>query len=179
MNILNRIINRIKFSLASDAQYIKMLRKEGVQIGDNCIISKSAYFGGEPWLIRIGNNTRITKEVSFITHDGGLWTLRKCGLIDPEAVKFGPIIIGDNCHIGWNVIIMPGVSIGNNCVIAAGAVVTKNVPDGSVWGGVPAKHIENIDEYFDKIKNQIVLAYSLNKEDKLKLLKKERGHFFL
>lgn len=61
---------------------------------------------------------------------------------------FGKIEIGDNVHIGWNTIIMPNVSIGNNCVIGAGAVVTKSIPDNSVAVGVPARVIESIDEKF-------------------------------
>lgn len=46
---------------------------------------------------------------------------------------------------------MPNVHIGKNCIIAAGNVVTKNVPDNEVWGGVPAKHITTMEEYSKKI----------------------------
>lgn len=55
-----------------------------------------------------------------------------------------PIKIGNDVWIGGNVTILPGVEIGNNVVIAAGAVVTKNIPDNSLFGGVPAKFIKNI-----------------------------------
>lgn len=57
-----------------------------------------------------------------------------------------PINIGDNVWIGGGCVILPGVTIGDNSVIAAGAVVTKNVPENSVVAGVPARVIKNIEE---------------------------------
>lgn len=56
-----------------------------------------------------------------------------------------PVKIGDDVWIGGNVTILPGVNIGNNAVIAAGAVVTKNVPDNTLVGGVPAKVIRKLE----------------------------------
>lgn len=171
-------IKKFKKWKADNTEYINILRTEGVKIGEKCDISKTAYFGGEPWLISIGNNTRITNDVKFITHDGGLWTLRKMGKISNEAVKYGNIIIGDNCNISWNVIIMPNVKIGNNCIIAAGAVVTKDVPDNTVWGGVPAKQIETIEEYYKKVKNKTVKTYSMSEQDKYVYLKENCPDLF-
>jgi acetyltransferase-like isoleucine patch superfamily enzyme len=129
-------------------------------------------------LIQIGNNTRITKGVQFITHDGGIWTLRKMGLVDEEEVKYGKIKIGNNCNISWNVIILPNVTIGNNCVIAAGAIVTKDIPDNMVYGGIPAKKIETIEEYYQKNKNALVKTYSLKPKDKIAFLKKNKSDLF-
>ena len=54
-----------------------------------------------------------------------------------------PVVIGDDVWIGRRVIIMPGVKIGTGCIIGAGAVVTKDIPDYSVAGGVPAKVIKS------------------------------------
>lgn len=56
-----------------------------------------------------------------------------------------PVTIGNDVWIGGNVTILPGVNIGNNVVVAAGAVVTKDVPDNCVVGGVPAKMIKSIE----------------------------------
>ena len=176
--ILGKIIRKIIIWRSSNEKYISILRKQGVRIGENCDISKTAYFGGEPWLISIGNNTRITNDVKFVTHDGGLWTLRRMGKISPESVKYGSIHIGDNCNISWNAIIMPNVKIGNNCVIAAGAVVTKDVPDNQVWGGVPAKYIENIEEYFNKVENDLDETYSLSEKEKIEYLKENHKELF-
>ena len=57
-----------------------------------------------------------------------------------------PIKIGDNCWFGANVSVMPGVTIGAGCVIAAGAVVTKDMPANSLIAGVPAKVIKTIEQ---------------------------------
>ncbi len=53
--------------------------------------------------------------------------------------------IGDDVWIGGNAIILPGVTIGNNVIVAAGAVVTKDVPDNCVVGGIPAKKIKDLE----------------------------------
>ena len=56
-----------------------------------------------------------------------------------------PIRIGHDCWIGGNAIICPGITIGDRCVIAAGSVVTKDVPDDSMVAGVPAKIIKKLN----------------------------------
>ena len=178
MGAFKRLIQKIRINLMNNDAYISYLRKQGVKIGTGCNITKLADFGSEPYLITIGNNVRITKHVEFITHDGGLWTLRHMGLIDKEAVKYGRIKIGDNCNISWNAIIMPGVTIGDNCVIAAGAVVTKNVPSGEVWGGVPARKIETIEEYYNKIKDVTVPTCNMPKDKKQAWLKEHKPELF-
>ena len=65
-----------------------------------------------------------------------------------------PVNIGRDVWIGANCTILPGVTIGNNVVIAAGAVVTKNVPDNCVAGGVPAKIIREINDDTEEIENE-------------------------
>jgi len=56
-----------------------------------------------------------------------------------------PVTIGDDVWIGGNVTVLPGVTIGSNAVIAAGAVVTHDVPPNSLWGGVPAKKLRDLE----------------------------------
>ena len=137
-----------------------------MKIGKNCIIDKTAEFGTEPYLISIGDNVRITKGVRFITHDGSLWVPRNLGLVDKKADFFGKIVIGNNVNIGRDAIIMPGVQIGDNCIIAAGAIVTKNIPDNSVAVGMPAKVLESVQEYADKKRNSCVLTKNMTSEEK-------------
>lgn len=79
--------------------------------------------------LRIGDNVRIKNGVHFVTHDGGVWIFRNIGLEDADV--YGKIVVGNNVRIGWNVIIMPNVGIENNCVIGAGTVVAKSIPDNS------------------------------------------------
>ena len=146
--------------------------KIGVKMGKNCKIHKNVFWGSEPYLITMGDNVRITEGVRFITHDGGVHVLRNL-YNEKEIDVFGKITIGNNVHIGMNSIIMPGVTIGNNCVVGCGAVVTKNVESNSVVVGIPAKKIESIEEYYEKVKKKCdyTKLYS-NKEKKEYLLKK-------
>lgn len=129
----------------------KYARKKGVKIGSGCEIYRNVFWGSEPYLIKVGNNVRITEGVKFITHDGGVWVLREKNDL-PNADIFGMIEVGNNVHIGMNSIIMPGVKIGNNVVIGCGAVVTHDIPNDSVAAGVPARVIKTIDEYLEKAK---------------------------
>ena len=127
-------------------------KRGGLIIGKNVSFSskRSVIFGTEPYLISIGDNVRISGKVAFITHDGGTWSFRyKEGFRD--VFKYGRISVGDYTFIGYNATILPGVTIGKNCVIGAGSVVTKDIPDGSVVAGVPAKFICSTDEYANKI----------------------------
>ena len=69
-------------------------------------------------------------------------------------------------HIGTNAIIMPGVTIGKNSIIACGAVVTHDVPPDSIWGGVPARKIELLEEYADKARKQAFPTKNMSAEEK-------------
>lgn len=64
--------------------------------------------------------------------------------IDEQGISTKPVMIGDDVWIGANAVILPGVTIGSHCVVAAGAVVTKDVAPHSLVGGVPAKLIKQI-----------------------------------
>ena len=92
--------------------------------------------------IEIGDHVFIGPSCGFYTANHPLnYTRRKQGL-----EKALPIKVGNNCWFGANVSVMPGVTIGAGCVIAAGAVVTKNMPDNSLIAGVPAKVIKTIEQ---------------------------------
>ena len=147
-------------------------RKRGAIIGDNCEIFSDVSFGSEPYLIKIGNHVRITKGVCLITHDGGAWVLRYLRDEDKNIDLIGPITIGDNVHIGFNSIIMPGVNVGSNVIIGCNAIVTKDIPDNCVVAGIPARIIESIDEYRNKHKSDFINTKALNESEKEILLKK-------
>ncbi|EQB22093.1 Maltose O-acetyltransferase [Dehalobacter sp. UNSWDHB] len=114
----------------------------------NCKISS---FGTEPYLITVGDDCLFAAGVLLITHDGGIKVLNSLGKFNGERMdKIQPIVIGNNVYIGTGAYIMPGVHIGDNCIIAAGTVVTKNIPTGSVVTGIPAKVIYDIDTYYER-----------------------------
>lgn len=139
----------------SGIDYAKYL---GVTVGDNCRIY-SFKFGTEPWLIEVGNNVTITSGVVLLTHDGSSWLVR-----DTKGRRFlyRRIVIGDNVFIGVNSIIMPGVRIDGNVVIAAGSVVTKSVPAGKIVGGNPARIIGEYDDYVNFVAKNYVSSAELD-----------------
>ena len=65
----------------------------------------------------------------------------------PSLQRFGPVRIGDNCFIGTGVILMPGITVGDNCIVGAGAVVTRDIPSNSVFAGVPARKVADLEDY--------------------------------
>ena len=165
MGILNTIIKETMNRYYRLKDPVAFYRQQGVKIGDNCEI-RSAKFGSEPYLITIGDHVRINAGVEFVTHDGGVWVLRRCSKVEnhENITIFGPISIGDNCHIGTNAILMPNVKIGNNCIIDCGAVVTRDIPDNSIAVGVPARVIETIDEYEKKHMNDYCFTKNMTPE---------------
>lgn len=90
----------------------------------------------------IGNHVNLAQgiTVTALNHNFEDKTKR----IDEQGITTKPVIIGDDVWIGANAVILPGVTIGKHCVVAAGAVVTKDVPDNTIVGGVPAKEIKKI-----------------------------------
>jgi acetyltransferase-like isoleucine patch superfamily enzyme len=140
--------------------------RRGLQIAADCRLVTMPNFGSEPYLITIGRHVTISSQVTFINHDGGTWVFREQQRYR-HVIKYGRIVIHDNCFIGAGTIIMPGVSIGPNAVVAAGSVVTTDVPQNTVVGGVPARKIMTIEEYAEKALSQTppydVSAYKSNK----------------
>ena len=126
-------------------------------------------WGTEPWIITLGSNVHITHGVKFITHDGGTLLFRH---IIPDLEITKPITVGNDVYIGNNVMIMPGVNIGNRVIIGAGAVVTRDIPDNSVAVGIPAKVIKTADEYFDKLKRESLHLGHLKGQEKDRALMK-------
>ena len=150
--IYNKILYREK---ASSYSYIKYLRKKGVTIGNNVTFHApmtTIVDVTQPSLIKIGNNVEITNNVTILCHDYA-WSVFKqlYGEIIGSNKK---VIIGNNVFIGVNSIILAGVSIGDNCVIGAGSVVTKDIPSNTVAVGNPAKVIMSIEEFYKKRKQE-------------------------
>lgn len=138
----------------------------GLQIADDCRLIEIPNFGSEPYLISIGRHVTISARVSFINHDGATWVFRDLPRYR-DVIKFGRIVVHDNCFIGAGATIMPGVSIGPNAVVAAQSVVTADVPANTVAAGVPARMVMTIEEYAEKALAQTpsydIRAYQSNK----------------
>lgn len=149
----------LKWAKTSPMRYIKFLRRQGIEIGDNLWITpdvKSLSIDiTRPSLIKIGNNVRLNKNLSIITHDGGFYVLlHKYKEFIPQS---GRITIGNNVYFGRNCTVLKGVSIGDNCIIGFGSVVTRDIPSNSVAVGSPAKVVCTLDEYYQKRREKSVV----------------------
>lgn len=92
--------------------------------------------------VTIGNHVNLAQgiTVTALNHNFADTTKR----IDEQGVTTKPVVIGDDVWIGANAVILPGVTIGRHAVVAAGAVVTQDVPENTLVGGVPAKIIKSL-----------------------------------
>ncbi|MBE6583910.1 MAG: transferase [Ruminococcaceae bacterium] len=111
----------------------------GLSIGDRSGVGIDCEINGP---VTIGKDVMMGPEVVVYT-SGHEFGSTDVPMMDQGFTETKPVVIGDDVWIGRRVIIMPGVTIGNGCIIGAGAVVTKDVPDYSVVGGVPAKILKS------------------------------------
>lgn len=172
--ILHRLVaifRLIKREIHAKLNPLGYARSIGVRMGENVHFygMPSGMFGTEPWLITLGENVHITAGVTFVTHDGGTLILRK---EVPDLEWTAPITIGNDVYIGIRTIVLPGVSIGNRCIIGAGSVVTKSIPDNSVAAGVPARVIKTTDEYLENMKKKSLKCGHLSGLEKEAVLKR-------
>lgn len=149
-NILQRIIFGKR---ATSEEYVKYLRTLGMKIG------RGTHFYAprtttidiqNPWMVEIGENVRITRGVTILTHDFS-WSV----LSNIEGNMIGgvaPVKIGNNVFIGVDSTVLRGVTIGDNVIIGAGSIVSRDCEPNSVYAGIPAKRICSIEELYEKRK---------------------------
>jgi len=139
-------------------------KKLGVTMKGSVTIYGSSYkmFSTEPYLVTLGDNVYISLDARFVCHDGSVLPFRK-DIPDLDITK--RIQVGNNVFIGMGALILPGVTIGDNCIIGAHSVVTKDVPNGTVVGGNPAKVLKQTSEYLQKAKeNSLHIGHLIGKE---------------
>lgn len=137
--------------------YIDYLRKNKVVLGGNCVIYSPNHTQidvRKPYLIKIGDNVKITSGVTILAHDYS---------VSVHRIKFGdfvggslPVTIGNNVFIGTKATILMGTEIGDNCIIGANSVVKGTFPSGSVIAGNPAKVIMKVEEMYERNKRRWV-----------------------
>ena len=115
-------------------RHCRFLNGARVSFGDNCVINFGTFFDGRRFNIVVGDNVSIGPEASILTLGH-----------DPQSGSFedkgGNVTVGTRAWIGFRAIVLPGVTIGEGAVIAAGAVVTKDVPPFKIVGGNPAMEL--------------------------------------
>lgn len=169
-NLFVRYISKLILFISFKLNPIKTSRRMGVKIGDKCVIygNNPNMWGTEPFLIKLGNNVHITQGCKLVTHDGGTLTLRQ---YTPDLEYTAPIVIGNDVYIGMETLVLPGVTIGDNVIIGARSVVTKDIPSNSVCVGAPARVIKTVDEYHEVMKKKSLKIGHLKGEEKAAVLR--------
>lgn len=144
-----------KLQVWKHRRYVLSQVNAGMHLGKNVMITPGVKFDPpHSFLTSIGDNCILAPDVRFINHDASLFAYA-------NFARIGKIDIKENCFIGVGSILLPGVSIGPNAIVAAGSVVVKDVPPNTIVGGNPAKPLKNLDIYIkeNKRKTKIYPAY--------------------
>lgn len=169
-HIIEKVRRILEKSRCRDGhQYAAKLKQRQwfARMGERCYVDFSVH-ADEPYLVSMGDNVWLTDGVRLLTHDGALSMLSR---VTGESLrKFGAVRFGNNVFVGMNSLIMPGVTIGNNCVVATGSVVTRDVPDGSIVGGNPAREIGTSDQLLAKWREKQQHFTYTSQEDKQSVL---------
>ena len=153
MKILSKLYEL--WQIRNSKSFICALRKKGVKIGNGCIIRyphTARIDVTRPALVTIGDNVDMNKNFQILTHDWSSHVFR-C-LYDDFVNSSGAVTIGSNIYFGTDVVILKGVTIGDNCIIGAGSIVTRDIPSNSVATGVPCKVVCSINEYYTRRKKK-------------------------
>lgn len=120
------------------------LVRDGLVLGRNVYLAPGVVI--DPyhcWLVSIGDNTTLAPDVYVLAHDAS--TKRGLGY-----TKIGQVTVGSGVFIGSGSLLLPGTSIGDGAIVAAGSVVRGEVPDGALAGGNPVKVIGQAGDYLDR-----------------------------
>lgn len=129
-----------KFLMMRGPMYLKCTEGACIQIGKECFFNHNCSITSAE-KITIGDNCIFANNLVMVDHDHAVKDGSASGSLNAL-----PIMIENNVWVGANATILKGVHIGEGAIIAAGAVVTKNVPAHEVWGGVPAKKIKSLSQ---------------------------------
>lgn len=142
----------LKFNKPSGYEYAEYEKKWGrfYSIGNDCAFWPYTNITN-PEYTRLGNNVMLS-ACTILGHDGSVAVLNKA--YGKKLDRVGRVDIKDNVFIGHGAIILPGITIGPNALVAAGSVVSKDVGEGSIVAGVPAREVGRMDALVERLERQ-------------------------
>lgn len=153
------LLKKFKF-ISSHKREIEILKNRGLKLGKNVIISSHAILDRNfAYLISIGDNSIISAGVRILAHDSTLF------LNNGGYSRLGLVVIKENCIIGSDSLILPGVTIGPNVIVAAGSLVNKDIPANSCVSGVPARFYSKFEDVIVKNKNDVSNSYIVDSKN--------------
>lgn len=169
---------KILFKIVGPHRVAELMRSKFYYLGRNVQLYSCSI--PEPYLVSIHDNVICAVNVRFITHDVSCFNIAQyLGISLSEVDKVGSIELFENCFVGAYSILLPNTSVGANSIVAAGSIVTRDIPAGEVWGGVPAKFIMTTDEYAKKvIKNCHNYPWMSKRCNNRDLIKMRQQYFF-
>ena len=178
MAMIRRVLHKIRklphpLASTTSCNTIDYYRALGTKIGNNVSLIEPVspvIFSSEPYLVTIGDDTTVSFDTVFVTHDAATRVIRHLPNGNPETVIYGPINVGKNCFIGCRSVILPNIAIGDNSIIGAGSIVNRSIPANSVAAGNPCRVICTLDEYREKHKDDFLYMVSLDYDSKRRYL---------
>ena len=125
-----------------------------LSVGKNTAISAENFDGLFPELVTVGSNCVVAPRAVILAHDASRLPFSGEYVVARTTV-------GNNVFIGFGAVIMPGVTVGDRCVIGANAVVTKDVEPNSVMVGSPARRVCSVDEMLAKEKPTVTPPFTM------------------
>ncbi|KAI5838178.1 trimeric LpxA-like protein [Morchella snyderi] len=175
-NLLNNILGLSPVSPSTDLSTLPTVNPPFiVDYGYNVTLGEGSFINFNCTIldtcpVHIGARTLFGPGISIFTASHPLSAAVRNGLKGPEDGR--PIVIGDDCWFGGNVVVLPGVTIGDCVVVGAGAVVTKSVPSHCVVAGNPARIVKRLEGFVEPAAAAVVEAKGREKEGEMERLVK-------
>ncbi len=141
-----KLIRWIGMNHPDNALRLRFFRRTGVQIGDGTVINaRLTLYDDYAGLVTFGSRVAVATDVTVIaSSSANNSALSTHPYILEHVIKIAPVRIGDDAWLGAQCIVLPGVTIGERSVVAAGALVSRDVAPGTVVAGIPARMIRTL-----------------------------------
>ncbi len=144
---------------AQQVRQIEHLQAAGMRIGRNVVLMDDVVLDSSvPWLIEIGDYCRLSSGTRVMAHDATTY-------LDLGVTRIAPVRILAGSFIGERTLILPGVTIGPRTMIAAGSVVNRDIPEGMIAAGNPARPYGRLDEMLARIARMASEGWIVSSED--------------